>query len=171
MGPKDDELSFVPVTTAQRRFTKSDRPGVIVFSPLRREESAAAIANVREVLGLEHGFRPGDDRAVSFFDIQEVARLIDALGARDAEIFAQFLAESVAVTTCAGALGGLLGALAVHGLAAAIPPDNPMSPALYLEARSVVAIGVLLVAVGVVSGVVPARRAARIEPAISLRAL
>jgi putative ABC transport system permease protein len=215
MGPKDDELSLIPVTTAQRRFTKSDHPGVIIFSPMRREESQATIANVREVLGLEHEFRPGDDRAVSFFDIQEAAGLIEALGAgvslfttaaglitllvgaigvmnvmlvvvgertrevglrkalgaSDRAIFLQFLAESVAVTAVAGALGGLLGGVAVRALASAISPDNPMSPRPYLEPETVVMMAALLVAVGVVAGVVPARRAARIDPAISLRAI
>ncbi len=215
MGPKDDELSLIPVTTAQRRFTGTDDPGVIVFAPVTREGSGAAIAGVREVLGLEHAFRPGDDRAVSFFDIQEVAGLIaalgagvslftttaglitllvgavgvmnvmlvvvgertrevglrKALGASDRAIFLQFLAESAAVTAVAGALGGLLGGAVVAFLASAIPPDNPMSPRPYLEPQTVVVMGALLVAVGVVSGVVPARRAARIDPAISLRAI
>lgn len=215
MGPKDDELSLVPVTTAQRRFTHSDDPGVIVFAPATREGSRAAIAGVREVLGLEHAFRPGDDRAVSFFDIQEVAGLVaalgagvslftttagvitllvgavgvmnvmlvvvgertrevglrKALGASDRAIFLQFLAESAAVTAVAGTLGGLLGGAVVAFLSSAIPPDNPMSPRPYLEPRTIVAMGALLVAAGVVAGVVPARRAARIDPAISLRAI
>jgi putative ABC transport system permease protein len=215
MGPKDDELSLIPVTTAQRRFTHSDDPGVIIFSPTVRAESKAAIENVREVLGLEHRFRPGDDRAVSFFDIQDSVGLINALGAgvsiftltaglitllvgavgvmnvmlvvvgertrevglrkalgaSDRAVFVQFLAESVAITALAGALGGALGGAAVAGLAALIPPENAMSPRPYLEPGTVMLIAGLLVAVGVVAGVVPARRAARIDPAISLRAI
>ena len=215
MGPNDDELSLVPVTTAQRAFVRDDRAGVLMFAPTRRELSGVAIGHVRQVLGLRHGFRPADERALDFFDIQEAVRIIDALGiglrvflssaglvtlivgavgvmnimlvvvgertrevglrkaigASDRDIFVQFLAETTVVTVSAGALGALLGWLAVGWLASLLPSDGVMAIRPLLEPSTSLGIAGMLVLVGIASGVLPARRAARIDPAISLRSL
>lgn len=215
MGPKDDELSLVPITTAQRRFTRDDAPGVLIFAPSERERSQEAMRHVRQVLGTRHGFRPDDERALSFFDIQEAAGLVNAvglglevfltsaglitllvgaigvmnimlvvvgertrevglrkaIGASQGAIFVQFLAETLAVTSLAGILGGGLGWLGVRALGAAIPQESLMAWRPTLEPSTAVGVALVLVAVGLAAGLLPARRAARIDPAISLRSL
>lgn len=215
MGPQDDELSLMPVTTAQRRFTHGDSIGVVVFAPVRRERSEEARLATRELLSLHHDFAPADDRALSFFDIQEAVQIIDALGvgvslflttaglitllvgavgvmnimlvvvgertrevglrkavgASNRDVFLQFLFETVLVTSLAGVLGGVLGWLGVRWMAAQIPPDMVLAPVPYLEPATAAWIALTLVSVGVASGVLPARRAALIEPAVSLRSV
>jgi ABC-type antimicrobial peptide transport system permease subunit len=50
-------------------------------------------------------------------------------------------------------------------------PDATLAPRPYLEPGTAVVLAAVLVGVGIASGVWPARRASRIEPAISLRSL
>jgi putative ABC transport system permease protein len=94
-----------------------------------------------------------------------------ALGARDRDVFVQFLAETAAVCLLAGMAGAGLGVLAVRAMAAAIRRSGTSltsPPELSLATAALVA--VVLIATGVAAGLVPALRAARVDPAESLRA-
>jgi putative ABC transport system permease protein len=86
-----------------------------------------------------------------------------ALGARQRDIGAQFLAEAVLLSSFGGLFGVALGiglAFAVGGVIGLPTIIRPWSLAL--------AFGVSLL-VGVASGVIPARRAARLDPVEALR--
>ncbi|HJU64043.1 MAG TPA: ABC transporter permease, partial [Gemmatimonadaceae bacterium] len=86
-----------------------------------------------------------------------------AVGARSADIRLQFLAESAAVT----GLGGLGAVLAGYGLLSLAGARHGSSMTM---PWSVAMLGVAIaVAVGIVSGVLPARRAARLDPVQTLR--
>ena len=86
-----------------------------------------------------------------------------ALGARDSDILVQFLAESVLLSLLGGAIGVLLSALASH----MIGQLAGFSAGLTLDAVAL-AVGFSLL-VGIVFGVIPAFRAARLMPAEALR--
>jgi putative ABC transport system permease protein len=93
-----------------------------------------------------------------------------AIGASNTAIFVQFLAEACAVTVFSGLLGAALGWLAVTAAAAGIGEGTTMASAPVLMPRALVSIVLTMVAVGIAAGILPALRAARIDPAISLRA-
>jgi putative ABC transport system permease protein len=91
-----------------------------------------------------------------------------AVGASNAAIFTQFVAEALAMTTLAGTVGALLGWVAVVGARAALPKDGSQFLPVF-DATTLGAIAFSLVAVGLVAATVPAVRASRIDPAVSLR--
>jgi putative ABC transport system permease protein len=86
-----------------------------------------------------------------------------ALGARQRDILLQFLVEAILLTT----VGGLIGIALGVGGALLVDPLSPL-PALISWWSPVLAFGVS-VAVGVLCGVVPARRAGRLDPVVVLR--
>jgi putative ABC transport system permease protein len=86
-----------------------------------------------------------------------------SLGARQRDIRNQFLAEAVTLA----ALGGLLGLVAGSGLAWLVSLISPL-PARVTLWSIAVALG-LGASVGVVFGVYPAMRAARLDPVVALR--
>ena len=87
-----------------------------------------------------------------------------AVGARARDIERQFLAEAIALATT----GGLVGVGAGWGFAALVAAASPL-PARITWWSVVLALG-LGTGVGVVFGVYPARRAARLDPITALRA-
>jgi putative ABC transport system permease protein len=92
-----------------------------------------------------------------------------ALGATDRAIFAHFLAEASAVCAASGVAGALLGIGLVKLVAALSPPESPLASPPILDPFAVCVVVGSLVLVGIVAGVLPALRAARIPPADALR--
>jgi putative ABC transport system permease protein len=87
-----------------------------------------------------------------------------AVGARSQDIERQFLAESIVLAT----LGGLIGVLWGWALASLVAELSPL-PARVTSWSIGVALA-LGAGVGILFGVYPARRAARLDPVASLRA-
>jgi putative ABC transport system permease protein len=89
--------------------------------------------------------------------------LLKALGARGRQITALFLAEAVLLSV-AGALAGLVVGYAANALIGRIYPALPVGA----PAWAVVLALAIAVASGVVFGLMPARRAARLDPVVAL---
>jgi len=89
--------------------------------------------------------------------------LLKALGAGRGQILAAFLAEAILISSAGGLLGLALGWAAVRVLVA-VYPALPASPPPW----AVLASFTLAVAVGGVFGVLPARRATRLDPVAAL---
>jgi putative ABC transport system permease protein len=89
--------------------------------------------------------------------------LLKALGAERRQILAAFLAEAVLISSAGGLIGLGLGWAAVQAIVA-VYPALPASPPVW----AVAAAFSMSVAVGAVFGVLPARRATRLDPVAAL---
>jgi putative ABC transport system permease protein len=102
--------------------------------------------------------------------------LMKALGARPRDILAQFLLESFVLTFLAGVAGVVVAFIAIF-----LVPPMPLYSAMYKTANHdgdiilrasggiMLASFVILALVGVVSGLLPALRAAKMDPVVALR--
>jgi putative ABC transport system permease protein len=95
---------------------------------------------------------------------QEIG-LRKAVGARSNDVLLQFLIEALVVSSLGGLVGSLLGLGAVMAVAAVTP--LPASIGLWNVASTVALSG----SIGLFFGVVPARRAAKMDPIVALRRL
>lgn len=215
IGTSDDNLALIPITTAQRWFSRNDDVAQVVYAPRTRPESYESVPAVRGLTGLHHRFDEQDENALNMFNLQEGVEMLHtllggqriflratsfvtllvgamgvmnimlvvvtertkeiglrkAVGASQRAIFLQFLSESVAVTLLAGFVGTALAVAGALLVAHGMQTSGAEGPAPVVVLSSVVAIFVTLVGTGVAAGLLPAVRASRIEPAISLRAL
>jgi putative ABC transport system permease protein len=89
--------------------------------------------------------------------------LMKALGARGRQITALFLAEAV-LLSIVGACGGLAVGFATVWMIGRVYPTLPLAPPVWAVVLAVM----IAVASGVVFGLLPARRAARLDPVVAL---
>ena len=121
----------------------------------------AAIAAISLLVG---GVGVSNIMLVSVRERTREIGLRKAVGARQRDVLLQFLIEAVLLTSIGGVLGIALGVGGALGLSAAI--DS--LPAVITWQSPVLAFGVSA-AVGLFFGVVPARRAGRLDPVVALR--
>jgi putative ABC transport system permease protein len=121
----------------------------------------AAIAAISLLVG---GVGVSNIMLVSVRERTREIGLRKAVGARQRDVTLQFLLEAVLLTTIGGVIGILLGVGGSLGLSAAVDQLPAQitwwSPALAFTVSA---------AVGIFFGVVPARRAGRLDPVVALR--
>ncbi|MFP5220029.1 MAG: ABC transporter permease [Actinomycetes bacterium] len=122
----------------------------------------AAIAAISLLVG---GVGVSNIMLVSVRERTREIGLRKAVGARTRDVTVQFLIEAVLLTTIGGVIGILVGVGGSLALSAAID----QLPAVITWWSPALAFGVSA-AVGVFFGVVPARRAGRLDPVVALRA-
>jgi putative ABC transport system permease protein len=99
--------------------------------------------------------------------IREVG-LRKAVGAKDSDVFVQFLAESVALTTAGGFIGGVLGFL-VTVVAVAIIRRSGLDVPYVVSVPAFLGAAAVAAVIGIVFGLYPARKAASQDPITALR--
>jgi putative ABC transport system permease protein len=120
----------------------------------------AAIAGISLIVG---GIGVMNIMLVSVAERTQEIGLRKAIGAREDDILVQFLIEAVIVSAAGGILGILIGVGAVTLVGAISPLSASVSPVAIL-----VSVGVSG-SIGLFFGVVPAQRAAKLDPIVALR--
>lgn len=152
-----------------------ERHGREDFTIVTQEEMLKTLSNILNVLTLAVGALGGISLLVGGVGIVTIMTiavtertgeigLLVALGARRRTILGLFLGEAIALSALGGALGLLLGiglAQLIHLLLPALPVHTPLSFVLLAEG--------IAIAIGLAAGVLPARRAARLDPVEALR--
>ena len=154
----------------------SARHGRDDFTVLTQEEMLSTLSNILDVLTLAVGalgsisLLVGGVGIVTIMTIAVAERtgeigLLMALGARRRSVLTLFLAEAVVLSALGGAFGVLIGAGLAQLLRLVLPDLPVQTPAAFVAAAVV---GSMLI--GLIAGVLPARRAARLDPVDALRA-
>jgi putative ABC transport system permease protein len=102
---------------------------------------------------------------VSVSERTEEIGLRKALGARSDDVLTQFLVESLVLASLGGVIGSAVGVGTVALVAVLTPLPASISPLMVLSTAAVSG------SIGLFFGVVPARRAARLDPIVALRSL
>jgi putative ABC transport system permease protein len=168
----DRAVTQIDAILRQRHHLDADRPAD--FTIRTQKEFAAMKDRVSDVLTLLLVFVAAVSLMVGgigvmnimLVSVTERTREIGirmAIGARPRDIHRQFLVEAVALALVGGVLGLLTAAGAVAALGAFL--GWPMSVRPLAIAASIV----VSAATGVVFGLLPARRAARLDPMVALR--
>lgn len=95
-----------------------------------------------------------------------------ALGATNRDLFVQLLCDTLVITLGAGLGGFVFGAAIVYGLQAlreASPQAQFLMGSIYFSPQLATVAFCVLATIGVLAGLVPAVRAARLDPAVALR--
>jgi putative ABC transport system permease protein len=145
------------------------------FTLISQEEMLTSLSSILDMLTMAVGALGGISLFVGGVGIAAMMTitvtertaeigLLVALGARRRTILSLFLSEAVALA----ALGGLIGLLSGIGLAQLIRLFLPVLP-VHTPVLFVLAAEVLAIIIGLLAGVLPARRAMRLNPVDALR--
>jgi putative ABC transport system permease protein len=165
-----------PQVSAAIKSTLTARHGREDFTITTQEDMLRTLSKILDILTMAVGalgsisLLVGGVGIVTIMTIAVTERtgeigLLVALGAPRRTILGLFLGEAIALSALGGLMGLVLGfglAQLIHLAVPALPVHTPISFVLLAEG--------LAIAIGLLAGVLPARRAARLNPVDALRA-
>jgi len=180
-GLMEIQLSYKPnadLAGVERSITTllKERHGREDFTLIPQEKALEVLGSVLDVITFAVGALGGISLLVGGVGILTIMTmavtertaeigLLRALGAREGQVLTLFLGEAMLLSALGGLAGLALGvgiAQALHWLFPAMPVHTPWLFAVAAELSAV--------SIGLVAGVTPARRAARLDPVEALRA-
>lgn len=162
------------VVDAVKRLLKA-RHGREDFTLVTQEDMLRTLSNILDILTMAVGalgsisLLVGGVGVLTIMTISVSERtgeigLLVALGAPQRTILGLFLGEAVALSALGGAIGLALGIGLAQLIQVAVPALPVHTPLSFVLLAELIAIGI-----GLVAGVLPARRAARLDPVEALR--
>ena len=180
---EDLEHTVRSVMAIAHKFNPTDRRAMLVFNLMEQVHQFEMITlGLKVLLGfigtLTLGIGGVGLMNIMLVSVTQRTREIGvekALGARRRHILLQFLAESLAITFIGGALGVILaygvslsvGRLTLYSAMAKNAEAGDVR--LFIAPSTLIVATVILAAVGLISGMVPALRASRLDPIEALR--
>ena len=172
----DAMIEITSILRARHKITGDEENDFEVFSQDTFTEAATSITGVLTVfLGgiaaislLVGGIGIMNIMLVSVIERTKEIGLRKAVGARDQDIMLQFMVESLII----GLVGGIIGVLFGWGISSAISNVAMMGGTVMnaeMSLDSILLAVIFSISVGLVFGIYPARRAAKLEPVEALR--
>ena len=177
------EQSVRYIMAAQHKFNPADRRALLVFNLMEQVHQLELVTIGLKVLLAFIGTLTLGIGGVGLMNIMLVSvtqrtreiGVEKALGARRRDIFLQFLAEALAITFTGGLLGIILayvvaltvGRLTLYSAMAKHAEAGDIR--LLINPLTLIVAVLILTAVGLISGMVPAIRASRLDPIEALR--
>ena len=172
----DAMIEITSILRARHKITGDEENDFEVFSQDTFTEAATSITGVLTVfLGgiaaislLVGGIGIMNIMLVSVIERTKEIGLRKAVGARDQDIMLQFIVESLII----GLVGGIIGVLFGWGISSAISNVAMMGGTVMnaeMSLDSILLAVIFSISVGLVFGIYPARRAAKLEPVEALR--
>ena len=171
MGQATDEITTI--LRARHKLTGDDEDDFSVFSQETFTEAATQITDILTIfLGgiaaislLVGGIGIMNIMLVSVIERTKEIGLRKAVGARDRDIMMQFVVESLVI----GLVGGILGVLLGWGISSLISNIAGSTLNAKMSWDAILLSVTFSITVGLVFGIYPASRAAKLEPVEALR--